>query len=248
MVYEFLPITIRHHILEDPICRMPSTIALVTKSLPVELLAVCRIIYSEARPSLQRKQDALGAEPLRLLINATSEHLLFQAKGLLAYKSLFYHIGEQREDIRYNGLAQRGLNYLQDATFHAMTQLHDVNAFTRKVAVYVETRSPSSTIIAFRQHPDHQLKEFFTIMDCCSASARRAAIRKVNNVWPGPLDFMPRGSNATGPGVVSVLRTNTYMSRENTKASISAREDQLWVEDVEEDEWKRNWEEGGVFE
>jgi hypothetical protein len=38
------------------------------------------------------------------------------------------------------------------------------------------------------------------------------------------------------------------MSRENTKASISAREDQLWVEDVEEDEWKRNWEEGGVFE
>jgi hypothetical protein len=58
---------------------------------------------------------------------------------------------------------------------------------------------------------------------------------------------MPRGSNATGPGAFSVMSTNSYLSRENAKASISAREYQFWVENVKEGEWKRNWEEGGVF-
>jgi hypothetical protein len=122
----------------------------------MQLLAVCRLIHTEARPFLRKKQDALRAEPLRLIVDATSEHLLFEAKGLLASKSLLYHIGKQREDIRSYGLAQNGPSYLQGPGFNTISQLHELNAFTQEVAVYVETRSPSSTILTFRQPREHQ--------------------------------------------------------------------------------------------
>jgi hypothetical protein len=76
-VYEFLPTTIAHYVLEDPLRYRSSTITLVTKSLATELLAGCHFISSEAKPFLAKRMEALKSEPLRLIFDATSAHTLF---------------------------------------------------------------------------------------------------------------------------------------------------------------------------
>jgi hypothetical protein len=175
MVYGFLPTTIAHHVLEDPFCYESSTITLVAKRLPTDLLAVCRFISSEAKPFLAKKTEALKSEPLRLIVDATSANLLLGARLFsLSDYSLFYHVGKQREVIRNYGLTQSQPSHLKTLGFDT-SELLDLNAFARKCAVHAETRSPRSTIIAFRQHPEYQVKELFGLMYQCSNKAHGAA-------------------------------------------------------------------------
>jgi hypothetical protein len=74
IVYERLPVTTRHHALNDPahrslgfLDRPLSKVAQVTKCWPVELLRTCHRIYSEARPIAAAM---LGPATLRYVFEA----------------------------------------------------------------------------------------------------------------------------------------------------------------------------------
>jgi hypothetical protein len=73
IVYEQIGITTKHHTLEST--NAPdkySEITLVRKSLPVQILATCRLINDEAKTFLRPKLAKLRNQPLRFLVDCAS--------------------------------------------------------------------------------------------------------------------------------------------------------------------------------
>jgi hypothetical protein len=211
----------------------------------MELLDVCRFIAAEAAPFLNKQVKTLGTEPLRLIVDTISASLLYYEYRLLGVRSLFDHIGKERKHIREHELASSpswgDTEVVQSAWAASM-------AFARACATDVESRSPRETIVAFRQLPGHNAEEFFNLMENCSVQAAIAASEPESGGWPGKLGFMPLGEDAKGPEVVCLQMTDNTLRLMHAKASISAREGQLWVERAEPGEWGRDWEESDVVE
>ena len=84
MVYEEIEISSCHYRLKDPTFKpepepeeqttQPSYMTLVVKSLPVALLATCRLIHEEAARFLAPKLETLRDEPSHFIIDSTSLH------------------------------------------------------------------------------------------------------------------------------------------------------------------------------
>jgi len=82
MVYEEIEISSCHYRLNDPTFKpepeeqttQASYMTLVVKSLPVALLATCRLIHNEATPFLAPKLKTLRDEPSHFIIDSTSFH------------------------------------------------------------------------------------------------------------------------------------------------------------------------------
>ncbi|KAF1939325.1 hypothetical protein EJ02DRAFT_457082 [Clathrospora elynae] len=142
MVYEYLPVTTRHHVLQDPHSNTPSTITLVAKSLSVALLAANRLISEEAKQILSKKLAFLKTEPLRFIADATSA-MNYDA----TLPNILRYISTERAHIRQHGLATPS-----PAPLSAPYPTLPESNFIRKCAVYAEARSPRSTIIAVQQH------------------------------------------------------------------------------------------------
>ena len=82
MVYEEIETSTCHYRLKDPSfkpkCEHQTTpvsyMTLVVRSLPVALLATCRLIHKEAVPFLAPKLETLRDEPSHFIIDSTSFH------------------------------------------------------------------------------------------------------------------------------------------------------------------------------
>jgi hypothetical protein len=78
MIYEYLTQVTRHqtfeYTTEDEVL---GTTKLVTKSLPVALLATCKFINTEATPIFALKLRMIAAEPMRIIVDSFSIHAFF---------------------------------------------------------------------------------------------------------------------------------------------------------------------------
>ncbi|KAI4918269.1 hypothetical protein J4E90_002652 [Alternaria incomplexa] len=79
IIYEYIPITTRHHVWEDAARHTSwgeflsgNTITLVVKSISTGILLVSSSIHDECKPILDRKLNALQVEPLRLIVDKQS--------------------------------------------------------------------------------------------------------------------------------------------------------------------------------
>jgi hypothetical protein len=150
MVYEFLPATIQHHVMDNPLDFKGSTLTLATKSIPMELLDVYRSISAEAEPLLNKQMEAFKTELLRLIVDSSSAWFLFSGCSILRHLSSFDHVGKERKHIREYGsresLQWDDIEVVQSASDSLM-------GFAQAYAEDVEARSPRETIVAFWQLP-----------------------------------------------------------------------------------------------
>ncbi|KAI4663453.1 uncharacterized protein J4E78_003867 [Alternaria triticimaculans] len=92
IIYEYIPITTRHHVWEDTVRHSGNTITLVVKSMSTGILLVSCSIHDECKPILDRKLKALQVEPLRLIVDKQSLLTLTRHKNGVwpAANSLFW--------------------------------------------------------------------------------------------------------------------------------------------------------------
>jgi hypothetical protein len=79
MVYEQLAVTTKHHTLDSiDAPDKSSTITLVSKELPVQILATCQFINTEAKKILLPRLRQLEKQPMRFLASAASAEALLR--------------------------------------------------------------------------------------------------------------------------------------------------------------------------
>lgn len=106
IIYNFLPITTKHHELVDPTppealyegfpvlansayTFKPPPITLVEKNVPVALRATCRQINRESFDAFRRKLKYISQEPVRLMVHAHSlKHVVGCATSLIVHIDL----------------------------------------------------------------------------------------------------------------------------------------------------------------
>ena len=119
---------------------------------------------------------------------------------------------------------------------------HAFHVFTRKCAIHIETHAPCSVIAVIRLEPGLGEDRIFDLILQC---ARWTEEYKPGWCSPEPLGWMLKDGKS-----VEVLRRPglevadlAYM-----KDRMDEIEGQFWLDDVDADEWKRDWEEGDVIE
>jgi len=83
MVYEQLETTTKHYTLDD-MPDQPSTITLVCKRLPVQILATSKLINTEAMQIFRPRMLQLEAQPMRFCIRVNSSKSLFVLRRSLS--------------------------------------------------------------------------------------------------------------------------------------------------------------------
>jgi hypothetical protein len=138
MVYKEIYPHTRHYRLKDPVFQPnsadipPSYITLVAKSLPVALLAICRLINAEAAPVLAPKLKKLRKEAPHFIVDSASYVSLTHEDDSIAEQVVNYGDGDFSWDPHYASRLELGSVYISkdDAGFDA------VRAFVKKCAEY----------------------------------------------------------------------------------------------------------------
>ncbi|KAF2637780.1 hypothetical protein P280DRAFT_367745, partial [Massarina eburnea CBS 473.64] len=93
MIYEFLPYQTIHHTLNIPTATTsnpnskkqdPTQITLVSKGIPVQLLATCKKIRNEAQKYLEPKLSQLKTQTPRIIVDAQDISCLCDNDGILS--------------------------------------------------------------------------------------------------------------------------------------------------------------------
>ncbi|KAH6866837.1 hypothetical protein BKA58DRAFT_471082 [Alternaria rosae] len=161
IIYGHIPITTRHHIWED-IAKHTfwgefvsgNTITLVVKSISTEILRVSSLVHEECKPILNRKLQAIQAEPLRLIADRQSVHTLthhLHDEGVHK-NSLLYCL----EDFTKFKAGQEHSQRWEDKQVQLSAVKFNPEGTTRimefldLIRLYRENRSPLSSMIAIR--------------------------------------------------------------------------------------------------
>jgi hypothetical protein len=184
MVYEFIPIATRHRVLRDftleytatnpddalegasdgdSAAERPSTITLVSRSLPVVgLLTACRTTHGEAKAVLASKLERLKKTPLRLMVDSSSMCTMMRTgsgTGLIDY--LMDGLSESGPVGSWSPtpiiLKEKRLRYRNktirrrfDANYPEYTAIID---FLTRCIAYVQTRGATCIMMCLRLHP-----------------------------------------------------------------------------------------------
>jgi hypothetical protein len=175
MVYEYLPVTTRHFTFKQPINapkepRMRDlAITFVVKSIPVAILATCKLIHNEASPTFARKLKELRESPLQLIVDSPSLKPFVGVSGLMALiikgepnciSSGSVHLPADGNDlVSYDNLVHFRI------AFGRVLDPNSLWDFLRHLATYIRARSPSSSVIAITRHPLHYLRKAVSELD-----------------------------------------------------------------------------------
>jgi hypothetical protein len=149
----------------------------------------------------------------------------------------------QRTNIQRHGLATP-VSYSPDASFVIadLEASHTYHVFTRRCAVHFETRAPCSVIAAIQLEPELYEEG---VLDQTLQCATWTEEYKPDLCSPESLGWMLRD----GKSVRVLKRLGLEVAdMAYTKKMMDKIEGQLWMENANADEWKKDWEEGDVFE
>jgi len=237
MIYEFLPITTRHHTLEDPDferrfpeATSPSEIVLVTKAASTKLLPTCRQIYYEYKPVLEKSLHLLRSEPLRFIVHSTSLAAMMNDR-------IVPHIPKPGTGICTCWMCSPAPTMeaaVPNAAADDPVQRDVAQQFAAKCAQYADTRSPSSIVVAIHKHTAHDIRRI-------SQSLRVATYLYDQH----ERDFVPLTLALHGTKLEDVYATpnptrGVLVILHNPSASVS-------VDELDEEEWDRVWEQGDVL-
>ena len=244
--------------------------SLVKKSLPLALLATCKQIYSEASLHLEQKLEQLRSEPMRLVVDTQSFPVLFQPRGFFRPAMQLcltrLQIGEtgslitnqemeeivRRHSSRRRSFVARSCKGLQN--LETFRQLAD---FVQNCVLFMHDRTPASTIIALNRNDyrDEGIRDIVYALEITTGAGIRVLQPHDDygswNVFPGPVGFMLREfmcdqfddpPSAECPD--GICRTR-IRKEANETAYGPARfyVEDVDVEDVDDEEWKRDWSE-----
>lgn len=158
------------------------SITLVTKSLPVGILATCRQIHEECKPILAPLLKQLKDEPMRLIIDSMS--LLTMFSPMESDKGLACLIEEHRQkmarhgnDVPATSLPIDLLYQIEDPDhvwlkFEPSTLTHNsITSFLKKCAVFKRSRNPKGTNIVVHYHDAYRLHAFRDEFSLAESSA-----------------------------------------------------------------------------
>jgi hypothetical protein len=240
MVYERLPSTTRHCTLLDFMSEAtppPLRTMLVVKSLPVSLLATCKLVNYEATPVLLPKLRQLLHKPIRLL----TDTLYFEPVLGINAEDILYrdHNTVNSPRFAYMAAFDKSLGMITIAGLPCTT--YTIAAFGAAVAKYTLKRVPSSTIVAITRNEAFGLRAFikgFTL-----------APRDLNiwNLAHDPVEFILRRSardeveDVFPPGFAGGLWRDLFSQMTSNRALVHHTE---YVNDVDEEEWESMCAEG----
>jgi hypothetical protein len=130
------------------------TVALVTKSLPVALLATCRQIHYEAIPTLAPLLEMLKIEPARFIIIG-EEHMHQVAVSLFhstlwnsIRREIFHSTAAHKFGKHREGLSSHALPYFGRRIFPEDTEHGELVAFIDKCAQWLSPQHPGQQKLA----------------------------------------------------------------------------------------------------
>ena len=259
MVYEFIPVATRHHVLRDFTFRDPhtnlrvrlftptdpeavSTVTLVTKSLHVTcILSTCRLIHDEAKVVLAKKLDKLKSDPLRLIVDAPSIIPTLDAwnASLLCYLiSVLKSPTFKSTDLwSYSFHLQRSVWGTHNTTyFDEPSPEHDAIArFLSHCYEYVKTHGSKDVVYCVRAHPAEDQETSVTKLRSTSAE------------WDGLMYQYLAGSRLRRMGwMVHGFETDGVVGDRvrRFEAAVKSRETQFFINDEDGEQWARDWKQG----
>jgi len=263
MVYEFIPVATRHHVLRDFTFRDPhtnlivrlftptdpeavSTVTLVTKSLHVTgILSTCRLIHDEAKAVLAKKLDKLKSDPLRLIVDAPSIKPTLDVWGssLICYLiSVLQSSTFKPTDLwSYSYHLQRhAWGTHNHAYFNEPSPEHDAIArFLSHCYEYVKTRGSKDVVYCVRAHPAQEQQTSVT------------TLRSVSAEWAGVLYYDFKGTGLQRIGwMVHGFEVDGAVGEDLKlfQTAVKSRESQFFINDIDEAEWARDWKQGDWLE
>jgi hypothetical protein len=252
ILYELLPVTSRHCTLKFPpqnsfgLRMREMAITLVIRSLPVALLATCKLIKKEATPILERKLNQLRTGPMRLIVDSPLLSLSLGRQGLLN-KTVLHHL----ECIRYNDAhvgvdekeVRRVIERLRDRSTRALkmpVQREPLCNFIRECALYLYLRKPSATHIAVTRHPDQDIEHL-----CDDFVNTIAWMHGWDTFVPFPIGFMLRGDICDEFDDPHTRAKDEGPIRRSFKEAFTIFGDSTFqIEDIPDHEFDRVWGEG----
>jgi hypothetical protein len=261
MVYDFIPVTTRHHVLRDPtfpICRLPgsdepvsdeaaaiSMITFVAKSMSVVgILSACQLVHEEARAFLAARLERLKAESFRLILDSpslisamiTGSHsglIDCVLDGLVAHR--YGHKLEWPSTFKlcYHDMKGR---YMQREIGSAKPEYVAVAAFLTRCVRYVQDRDSRCLMVYVRPHVAEQ-QDWSLFQVHCVASDWATALK------PSQAGLANLGWTIHG-----------FDDDENNRAELedvrvfTKENGQLFREYMSDAEWTRDWEEGEWIE
>jgi hypothetical protein len=249
LIYEYIPITTRHHVWDGSL-RPGSigssfegiTLTLVIKSTSISILLVSSVVYNECKHILHRKLKALRAEPLRLIVDLHNAYPLmnYNSDNPTAANNLLQCLEDYRKFKYEQGHLQPG----EEREFESESLRYNFSTsnpnsarlinFIDLMTVHRENRSPDSSIIALKSRCVYTSRR---LPDFIGAAAQ------------GPTFGFPAPTWTMHPLIPHDERSNCDPRDEFTKVIRTYSEDpelshlQL-VEHGTLEEWTRDWEEG----
>jgi hypothetical protein len=162
MVYKEIDPHTRHYRLKDPAFQPnsddipPSYITLVTKSLPVALLATCRLINAEAAPILAPKLKKLRKEAPHFIVDSASFGNLIEDKhsiGELIWDCEGNPSLAQTRSINRQVIKLRLVNGHDNVIYKSSAKYDAIQSFVRKFVKYRASRPTEETVFTIRAHP-----------------------------------------------------------------------------------------------
>jgi hypothetical protein len=259
MVYEFIPVTTRHHVLDDPTFRNPhlpncaesanhpasnSTVTFVAKSLSVTgILSTCQLVHEEAGAILAARLARLKKEPLRLIVDSPSRVFamsIARGYGLLqhALRGLLKLLRREEEfawpgslSLCYYDLASFGGVYTKRIISHGEPDYAAVQAFLSRCMSHFLEHDGLHAMVCVRSHVAE--KQDFSLYQLYNMSDDSDLATISHSVRLSRLGWAVRGFD-DHQEVVGFRKTREW---------VNIREDQYFV-DTSDAEWARDWEEG----
>jgi hypothetical protein len=184
MVYERISINVTHMVLQDLTYGPFASINLLSRTLPVALLATCRLVHTEASPVLQPKIALLrDTDRFSLIIDQMAystfakppENLCsiaLERKNMLLQKQPIL----PPSDFRVHGVP----------IGHTHAAFRDIDEFTKSLAALTTTGFPTTTTITIRTHRSQSeiLSERF-----CKTIKQPFMRRDLDALIPGQVRF-----------------------------------------------------------